>query len=52
MGYLNEHWADNGQTVRGIIVALEDDQKLRYALKIVPSVAFYRYQIAFSLHTT
>jgi restriction system protein len=49
MGYLNEHWVDNGQTVRGVIVALEDDQKLRYALKIVPSVAFYRYQIAFSL---
>jgi restriction system protein len=35
-------------TVCGVIVALEDDQKLRYALKIVPSVAFYRYQIAFS----
>ena len=49
MGYLNEHWIDNGQTVRGIIVALEDDTKLRYALKMVPSVSFYRYQIAFSL---
>jgi restriction system protein len=49
MGYLNEHWVDNGQSVRGVIVALEDDTRLRYALKIVPSVAFYRYQIAFSL---
>ena len=49
MGYLNEHWIDNGQTVRGIIVALEDDTKLRYALKMVPSVSFYRYQISFSM---
>lgn len=49
MGYLNEHWVDNGQTVRGIIVALEDDTKLRYALKMVPSVAFYRYKISFSM---
>jgi hypothetical protein len=39
-------------TVRGVIVSLEDDTKLRYTLKKVPSVAFYRYQIAFSLHTT
>jgi restriction system protein len=52
MGYISEQLAEPNQTVRGIIVALEDDTKLRYALKMVPSVSFYRYQIAFSLHTT
>ena len=49
MGYISEQLAEPNQTVRGIIVALEDDTKLRYALKMVPSVSFYRYQIAFSL---
>jgi len=52
MGYISEQLAEPNQTVRGIIVALEDDTKLRYALKMVLSVSFYRYQIAFSLHTT
>ncbi|MCX6690591.1 MAG: endonuclease NucS, partial [Methanoregula sp.] len=49
MGYVQEELADNGQTVQGVIIALEDDQRIRRALSVVPSVTFYRYKIRFEL---
>ena len=49
MGYIKEQIAEADQTVEGAIIALEDDQKLRWALAVVPSIAFYRYQISFKL---
>ena len=49
MGYVLEQIAEPGQSVEGAIIALEDDQKLRWALKMVPSVNFYRYQVSFTL---
>ena len=41
--------AEPHQTVEGAISALDDDQKLRWALAVVPSVSFYRYQVSFKL---
>lgn len=49
MGYVKEQIAEAEQTVEGVIIALEDDQKLRWALAAVPSIAFYRYQVSFKL---
>jgi restriction system protein len=49
MGYVQEELADDGQSVVGIIIALEDDQKIRWALKMTPNIEFYRYQISFKL---
>ena len=49
MGFVLQELAETGQTVRGVIVALEDDQKLRRALAAVPNISFYRYQVRFSL---
>jgi restriction system protein len=49
MGYVMEELAEKGQTVKGAIIALEDDQRLRRALAATPNVAFYRYQISFKL---
>ncbi|MEA3187143.1 MAG: hypothetical protein QOD99_973 [Chthoniobacter sp.] len=49
MGYVQEELADVGQSVRGVIIALEDDQKIRRAMKMVPTILFYRYQISFKL---
>lgn len=49
MGYVQEELAEEGQSVRGVIIALEDDQRIRRALKMVPSIVFYRYQISFKL---
>lgn len=49
MGFVKEQVAEGDQTVEGAIIALEDDQKLRWALLAVPSIAFYRYEISFKL---
>jgi restriction system protein len=49
MGYIKEQVAEPSQTVEGAIIALENDQKLRWALATVPSIKFYRYQVSFRL---
>jgi restriction system protein len=49
MGYVKEQIAEASQTVEGVIIALEDDQKLRWALLAVPSISFYRYKVSFQL---
>ena len=49
MGYIKEEIAEPDQTVEGVIIAHEVDQKLRWALASVPSITFYRYQISFKL---
>lgn len=49
MGYIMEEYADAGQRVKGIIIALEDDLKLRRALKVTNNIEFYRYQVSFKL---
>lgn len=49
MGYVQEELAEPGQTVRGVIIAFEDDVKLRRALAATPNVTFYRYEISFKL---
>jgi restriction system protein len=52
MGYVKDELADIGQTVQGVIIALEDDQRIRRALSVVPAVTFYRYEISFKLVRT
>ena len=49
MGYVKEELAEKGQTVQGAIIALDDDQRIRRALVMTPSIAFYRYQVSFKL---
>jgi len=49
MGFIREQVAEANQTVEGVVIALEDDQKLRWALSSVPSVRFLRYQVSFKL---
>ncbi len=49
MGFVKEQIAEDDQAVEGAIIALDDDQKLRWALVSVPSITFYRYQISFKL---
>ncbi|MCC4587104.1 DUF1016 family protein [Xanthomonas melonis] len=49
MGYVKEQIAEPHQAVEGVIIALDDDQKLRWALAAVPSIGFYRYQLSFKL---
>lgn len=49
MGYVMSELALPDQKVRGLIVAREDDPKLRYSLKAIPNVDFYRYEVSFKL---
>lgn len=49
MGYVQDVLAEDDQTVRGVIIALEDDKSIRRALAMVPNISFYRYQISFKL---
>jgi restriction system protein len=48
MGYVNTVREDN-QTVKGLIVAHEDDPRIRHALSMVENVGFYTYKIHFKL---
>jgi len=50
MGYVTTELAGPGQKVKGVIVALEDDQRLRHSLVIVPGIDFYRYEVSFKLN--
>jgi len=49
MGFVKEQVAEADQAVEGAIIALEDDQKLKWAIAAVPQISFYRYQISFKL---
>jgi len=49
MGYVQEDLAEKGQTVRGVIIALEDDLRIKRALSVTSNIDFYRYQVNFTL---
>ncbi len=49
IGYIVAEVADENQEVKGAIIALDDDLRLRRALQVMPSVIFYRYEIQFRL---
>jgi len=49
MGYVQEELAEKDQTVKGVIIALEDDVRIRRSLVVAANIDFFRYQISFSL---
>ena len=49
MGYVKEKLAKDGQNVRGIIIAFEKDDKLKYALKTITDVKLMTYSIKIQL---
>jgi len=49
MGYVLDELAEEGQAVRGVIIALEDDQRIRRALRVARDIDFYRYEVSFRL---
>lgn len=50
MGFVQELEPD--KKVRGLIIGLEDDPRLRRALAVTPSVKFMRYEVKFQLHAS
>lgn len=49
MGFVMEELAEKDQIVKGIIIALKDDLRIKRALTVTNNIAFYRYQVSFSL---
>lgn len=49
MGYVKEELAEKGQTVKGVIIALEDDIRLHRALSVTQGIEFYTYKVSFKL---
>ena len=49
MGYVLEELAEENQTVRGMIIALDDDLRIRRSLAVAPNIEFYRYKVSFDL---
>ena len=49
MGFIAEDIAEDHQRVSGVIIALEDDLRIRRALKVAPNIEFYRYEVKFYL---
>jgi len=49
MGYVKEELAEPNQNVKGIIIALEDDIRIRRALAVTSNIDFYRYEVKFKL---
>jgi restriction system protein len=49
MSYVKDELAEENQTVSAVIIAHEDDPRLRRALSQVPHIEFYRYEVSFKL---
>lgn len=49
MGFVKEELLEQNQTVKGLIIGLEADNKLKRALSVCQNIEFYRYQIDFKL---
>lgn len=51
MGYVRKHVAQPGEEVRGLVIAREADDSLRYALSAIPDVSLLLYEVQFSLRS-
>ena len=49
MGFARYELAEVNQTVKGVIIGLESDLRLRRALSVIPNIKFYRYEVNFKL---
>jgi len=49
MGYIQDELAETGQSVKGLIIGLSEDLRLKRALAVAPNIEFCRYQVNFKL---
>jgi restriction system protein len=52
MGYVMDELAEDHQRVKGVIIALEDDLRIRRALRVTNNIEFFRYKVNFTLLPT
>jgi restriction system protein len=41
--------AEDNQIVKGVIIAIDDDLRIKRALAVAKNIEFYRYQVSFKL---
>ena len=49
MGFVKDELSEPEQNVKGVIIALEDDIRIKRALSVTQNIEFYRYQVSFKL---
>lgn len=49
MGFVKDELAETGQQVKGVIIGLEDDLRIKRALSVAQNIEFYRYHVNFNL---
>ncbi len=49
MGFVKEELAEENQKVKGIIIALEPDLRIKRALTVISNIDLYIYKVNFSL---
>jgi restriction system protein len=49
MGFVKDELSEANQEVKGIIIALEDDLRIKRALSVTNNIEFYRYKVSFKL---
>ena len=49
IGFVKEELAEPGQKVKGVIIGLEDDIRIKRALSVTQNIEFYKYKISFKL---
>ena len=49
MGFVKDELAETNQEVKGVIIGLEDDVRIKRALSVTTNIEFYRYQVSFKL---
>lgn len=49
MGYVKDELAEADQAVKGVIIGLDDDLRIKRALSVTTNIEFYRYEVRFKL---
>jgi len=49
MGYVKDELLEKDQIIKGIIIAFEDDTRIRRALSVTTNIEFYTYKLHFKL---
>lgn len=49
ISYVQDELAEIDQDLKGIVIALDDDERIRRVLPMVPSIEFDKYKVSFNL---
>jgi hypothetical protein len=52
MGWVKDKLCKDGQVVKGLIICLESDPKLDYAIKMINNIDVKYYEVKFKLKET